>query len=217
MSLCECGLIRSSFKCTSMCRLLTRNAYKGTQAKSSAFFCVCQNSFLCRTAKAYFAILLIAVSTANARVFEDTKPAVHLKGVSVERIDLEKAAAETSLSIQIENPGPAFKVKDLSYRLKLNDRQAAEGNCEREISVPAHSSARFELPCTVDLSALPGVAWGIIAGGFDLRYELETEFSVPLLPELSPRLKTSIAGDLSLVRSVSGWTAKLKEHLSSKQ
>jgi len=200
-----------------MYRLLTRNPYKRTQAKSSAFFCVRQNSFFKRIAEAHFAILLIAISTANARAFEDTKPAVHLNGVSVERIDLERAVAETSLSIQIENPGPAFNLKDLSYRLKLNDTQAAEGKSDREISVPAHSSAKFELPCTVDLSALPGVAWGIIAGGFQLRYELETEFSVPLLPQLSPRLKSSIAGDLSLVRSVSGWTAKLKEQLSSKQ
>ncbi|HSB10682.1 MAG TPA: LEA type 2 family protein [Blastocatellia bacterium] len=179
--------------------------------------CVSRELFVYRTIQAIVSALLISVSTANAQSPEDSKPAVHLKSVHVERIDLEKAAAETSLSIQIDNPGPAFKLKDLSYRIKLNDKEAAEGRYARAITVPAHSSAKFELPCTVDLSALPGVAWGIIAGGFELRYDLETEFSVPLLPQLSPRLKTSIGGDLSLVRSVSGWTAKLKEHLSSKQ
>ena len=187
-----------------------------TQTILSAFFCVSRNSLTRRLGHCLVAAFLITAS-ANARPVEDVKPAVSLKGVSVERIDLKKAAAETSFLIQIDNPGPAFKLKDLSYRLTLNDKQAAEGKYSREIRVPGHSSATVELPCTVDLSALPGIAWGIVWGGFELRYQFDTEFTVPLLPQISPRLKSTLAGDLSLVRTVNGWTARLKEHLSDKQ
>jgi LEA14-like dessication related protein len=107
-------------------------------------------------------------------------------------------------------------MKDLSYRLKLNDKQAAEGKYDKEIQVPAHASAIFDLPCDVDLSAIPGVAWGVIAGGFEVHYELETEFTVPL-PLLNPRVKTSLGGNLSLAATVSGWSARIKESISSKQ
>lgn len=166
--------------------------------------------------RAAAAILLVVVSSAQTRAFVQTKPAVHLKGVSVKSIDWSNRTAEAQLSIAIDNPGPAFKLKDLSYRLKLNDTQAAEGKYDKEIEVPAASSATFELPCRVDLSALPGVAWSVIAGGFDVRYELATEFTVPIFGPLSPRIKTSIAGDLSLAETVTGWTAKIKERISSK-
>jgi LEA14-like dessication related protein len=147
---------------------------------------------------------------------EDNKPAVHLKGVSVEGIDWTQRSAQLTLSISIENTGPAFKLKDLSYQLKLNDKQAAEGRYDKQIEVPAHSSATFDLPCSVDLSAMSAVGWGIIAGGFDIHYELETEFTIPL-PMFSPRVKTSFGGDLSLAATVSGWSAKVKERVSSKQ
>jgi hypothetical protein len=80
--------------------------------------------------------------------------------------------------------------------------------------VPARSSATFDLPCAVDLSALPGVAWAVVAGGFDVHYELETEFSVPLFLTITPRLKTSIEGDLSLTETISGWTARIKERIA---
>lgn len=152
----------------------------------------------------------------ETRAFEENKPAVHLKGVSIKAVDWNNRTAETELSIAIDNPGPAFKLKDLSYRLKLNDKQAAEGKYDKDIEVPANSSATFELPCSVDLSALPGVAWAVVAGGFDVHYELETEFTVPLFASLSPRIKTSIGGDLSLAGTVSGWTARIKERIASK-
>ena len=162
------------------------------------------------------AVLLVVVSSAHTRALEQNKPAVHLTGVSIKTVDWNSRTAQTELSIAIDNPGPAFKLKDLSYQLKLNEKQAAEGKYDKEIEVPAQSSATFELPCKVDLSALPGVAWAVVAGGFDVHYELETEFTVPLFPPLSPRIKTSIGGDLSLVGTVSGWAARIKERIASK-
>jgi len=167
--------------------------------------------------RVFAAILLLAVCAPHISALDDKKPDVHLKGVSVKGIDWNKRTADAELSIAIDNPGPAFELKDLSYRLSLNAKQAAEGKYPTNIKVPAHASTTFDLPCSVDLSALPGVAWGIIAGGFDVHYELETEFTVPLFPSFNPRIKTSRGGDLSLAGTVSGWTARIKERISKEQ
>lgn len=196
-----------------MFRLSTRHRCKGTQTGSSAFFCL-------RGTAIYTSVILAAllgiVWSKQTLALEETKPKLLLKGVSIKSVDWRNRTAETELLIAIDNPGPAFKVKDLSYLLKLNEKQAAEGKYDKAIEVPADSKAVFELPCSVDLSALPGVAWAIIAGGFEVHYELETEFTVPLFASLSPRVKTSIAGDLSLAQTVSGWTARVKEQIENK-
>ena len=174
-----------------------------------------ESAFVLRKLALAVAVILCAlVPAALAQTAAARKPAIYLKSVSVERVDWSKRTAETKLSIGVDNSGPAFKLKDLSYRLKLNNTLAGEGKYEQDISIPAESSATFDLPCNVDLSAAPGIAWGIIAGGFEVHYELETEFTLPIFPTLSPRIKTAIDGDLSLASTVSGWTAKIKERIS---
>lgn len=162
------------------------------------------------------AFLLLLVVSGQAPALDAKRPSLKLKGVSIKSLDLSSRTAKTDLVISIDNPGPAFKLKDLSYRLKLNEKQAAEGKYEKTIEMPAESSTIVELPCTVDLSSLPGVAWSVISGGFEVQYKLETEFTVPLFGSLNPRLKNSIAGELSLAQTISGWTARIIEHIESK-
>lgn len=185
---------------------------KETQTMMSAFFCLCGK--LTTPVRAAAVVMLLLVSSVTAQSDQYKKPAVHLKGVAVEGVDWSKRTAETKLSIEVENTGPAFKLKDLSYRLKLNDKQTGEGRYEQEISVPARSSITFDLPCSIDLSVVPGIAWGIVAGGFELHYELETEFTLPIFPPFNPRIRTAIDGDLSLASTVQGWTAKIKDRIS---
>ena len=196
-----------------MFRIPTRRQCKRAQTRSSALFCLSRRAIYTRIALASLLALLVS---AQAPASQEKKPALHLKGVSIKAVDWSNQTAETALLVAIDNPGPAFKVKDLSYRLKLNEKFAAEGKYDKAIEVPADSKATFELPCRVDLSALPGIAWAVIAGGFDVHYELETEFTIPLFATLSPRVKSSIAGDLSLAQTVTGWTAKIKERIASK-
>lgn len=196
-----------------MFRVLTRNQCKRTQTTSSAFFCLRSSAVYTSVA---LALLLVLVSSKQTPALEEKKPTLQLKGVSIKSFDWRNRTAETELLIAIDNPGPAFKVKDLSYRLQLNKKQAAQGKYDKAIEVPAAANAVFQLPCRVDLSALPGVAWAVIAGGFDVHYELETEFTVPLFPSLSPRVKTSIVGDLSLAQKVGGWTARIKERIANR-
>lgn len=196
-----------------MFRLLSRHRCRRTQTESSAFFCLRGTATYTRVAVAF---LFALVWSAHAFTVDEKKPRLQLTGVSIKSVDWRNRTAETELIIAIDNPGPAFKVKDLSYRLKLNEKQAAAGKYDRPIEVRADSKSVFELPCSVDLSALPGVAWAVIAGGFDVHYELVTEFTVPLFASLSPRIMTSIVGDLSLAQTVSGWTARIKERIADK-
>lgn len=189
---------------------------KETQTELSAFFCAPAGMVARALCGTIILLHFVVISAAQTRASDYKKPDIQLKGFSIERVDWNSRTAETNLSIAIDNYGPAFTLKDVSYRLKLNDSQAAEGKYSKEIAVPAHSSVTFELPCSVDLAALPGIAWKIIAGGFDVHYDLETEFIVPLFAQIGPSLKTSIAGDLSLSATVSGWTAIIREHISAK-
>jgi LEA14-like dessication related protein len=196
-----------------MFRIDTGHLCKETRTGLSAFFCLPGTAILTRVAVASLLTLLLA---AQAPALQEKKPRLQLKGFSIKAVDWSNRTAEAELLIAIDNPGPAFKVKDLNYRLKLNEKQAAEGKYDKPIEVPADSRATFDLPCSVDLSALPGVAWAVITGGFDVHYELETEFTVPLFASLSPRVKSSIVGDLSLAQTVNGWTARIKERFASK-
>ena len=198
-----------------MFRLSDCNQHNKTQTELSAFFCVRAKSVALAISQLVAVVLVVALCP-QTRALGDDKPAIHLKGVSVKAVNWNNRTVQTELSIAVENPGPAFKLRDLSYRLKLNDKQAAEGKYEKEIEVPTRSSATFDLPCAVDLSALPGVAWAVVAGGFDVHYELETEFTVPLFSTIMPRMKTSIEGDLSLTGTISGWTARIKERIAGK-
>lgn len=196
-----------------MFKKLIRHRCKEAQTASSAFFCLRGTAIHLHVAAA---VLLALVLSSQTPALEEKKPKLQFKGISIKSVDWRNRTAETELLIAIDNRGPAFKVKDLSYRLKLNEKQAAEGKYDKAVEVPADSKATFNLPCSVDLSALPGVAWAVVAGGLDVSYEIETEFTVPLFDSLSPRVKTSIAGELSLARTVGSWTARIKERIASK-
>jgi len=194
-----------------MFKLSTQHYRRKTQTGSSAFFCL---SFRIRLIAAIAVVSIVWISTVPAQSVDSAKPQVRLKGLSFKSIDWANQIAQTELSIIVDNPGPALKLRDLSYRLKLNDKQAAEGKYNKEIELPARASKTVELPCAIDLSAIPGVAWSVIAGGFDVHYQFDSEFTVPIFPPLSPRIKTSINGDLSLTETVSGWSARIKERIS---
>jgi LEA14-like dessication related protein len=196
-----------------MSKLLPLHNGRKAQTGSSAFFCMTHTlRFHCIVVVAM--AWIACVSTTPAYSLENKKPQVRLKGISIKSIDWWNKTAQTELSILVDNPGPAFKLKELSYRLKFNDQQAAEGKYDKEIELPARASTAVKLPCVIDLSAVPGVAWSVISEGFDVRYQFDTEFTIPLFPPLSPRIKTTINGDLSLTETVSGWSARVKERIT---
>jgi len=91
------------------------------------------------------------IGTARA----EDKNRYQLKGIALKHLDVTSLVAETTISLEIENPGPAFTIKEASYRLKLNDQDAAEGKRDEEINVPAESNITVDFPLTINLAALP--------------------------------------------------------------
>src|SRR5438105_1351369 len=153
--------------------------------------------FMRLSLKTFVGLLLLLALTDAARA-EDKQPKIKLKGITLKRLDVTSLVADTMLTIAIDNPGPAFVIKDASYRLKLNDQEAAAGHHDEEINVPAESSVIVDFPLTVDLAALPGVTWRTITDGLKLDYELATEFNVPLLAMFNHKVKTAFNGTLPI-------------------
>src|SRR5262249_45571099 len=97
--------------------------------------------------KAILFALLICVPASVAQQYD--KPKVELKAISIQSVDWSKRTANTTVSIEIDNQGPAFKLKDLSYRFKVNGTQAAEGKQEKEIDIAAQTRTTVGVPCVV--------------------------------------------------------------------
>lgn len=160
-------------------------------------------------------LLMLLVLAGGARA-EDKKPGIKLKGITLKHLDVTSLVADTAVSIEIENPGPAFTIKAASYRLKLNDQDSAAGQRDEEIKVPAESTVSVDFPLTIDLAALPGVTWSAITSGLKLDYELTTEFDVPLLAMFNQKVKTSFNGTLPIGDMALELPGKLKEKIFGK-
>jgi LEA14-like dessication related protein len=162
------------------------------------------------------AALLLIFAAAGHAPAEDKKLNVRLKGITLKRLDVTSLLAGAVVALEIENPGPAFTIKEASYRLKLNDQDAAEGKDDEEINVPAESSVIVELPLTVNLAALPGVTWSALTDGLKLNYDLAAEFNVPRLAIFNHKLKTSFNGTLPIGDMALALPGKLKEKIFGK-
>jgi LEA14-like dessication related protein len=162
------------------------------------------------------AALVALVAFAGVARAEDKQPAVKLKGIVLKRLDVKSLTADTTITLEIENPGPAFTVKEASYHLKLSGHDAAEGKRDEEINVAAQSTTTVELPLAVNLAALPGVTWSTIIAGLKLDYELATEFNVPVLALFNHKVATSFNGTLPIGEMAMELPGKLKDKLLGK-
>lgn len=164
-----------------------------------------------RSAHLFLLLLLIALP---ARPAESTNPAISLKSVSAEGVDLDKRTVDLKITVEVKNPGPKFKLKDLHYRVKLNGEDAAEGKSKKDIDIAAESTSSLDLPLTVKLNTLPSVTWTAITDGFKVKYELQTEGTVPLFASLTRKLKLDSNGEVSLGQAISNWYSKVKDRLT---
>jgi LEA14-like dessication related protein len=169
-----------------------------------------------KSTRTAIAFLIVFACAGIVRTAEDKKPTVKLKNIAVKRIALADQTAETTVAIEIQNPGPAFKIKDASYQLKLNGQPAAEGKHNEEINVPANSTVTVELPVTVNLAALPAVTLSAITGGLNLSYELETQFTVPLFAMFNHKVKTAFKGDFTIGDTIISLPGKLIDRILGK-
>ena len=176
-------------------------------------------SIATRTVLALFIVVasLSAARPALATSQSDgKKPKVTLKKIALNRVDWSNRAADAIVSVEIENPGPEFKIKDVSYKLKLNGQTAAQGKYKNEIKVPSASSVTIGVPVTVNLSALPAITWSTVSEGLKMNYELEAEFTVPVFAFFHHKVKTAFSGELTPESLMSSMSSKVKEQLGLK-
>jgi LEA14-like dessication related protein len=150
------------------------------------------------------------------KIAEHKKPAFELKGITFKGFDLSNKTADILASVEMKNLSGGFKLTDVHYKLKLNDNQVAEGKYEKELEIPASGELLLELPFTVDMTAIPGVAWNTLTDSFTLHYELEAEFTIPIFAALKHTQKSSFTGDLPLGDAFTSLSNKLKEKLFGK-
>ncbi|MEW6125486.1 MAG: LEA type 2 family protein [Acidobacteriota bacterium] len=147
---------------------------------------------------------------------EAKPPQVELQTIRYDKFDFWKKTIDVIAVVSVKNQTAALKLQDVTYKLKLNDNAVAEGKHDKDIEIPATGEVEIELPFTVDLTSIPGVAWDAMTESFTLRYEIETEFTVPLFASLKHTQKSSFKGDLPIGEAVYSLSKKFKERLFGK-
>ena len=122
---------------------------------------------------------------------------VQVSDVTLEAIDFRDQTARLSVGLDITNPYIPVKLKDFDYRLSLFDQATIEGRHNGTLSLGGRNGSHVDLPVTINLRSIPGVLWSAFSNRGNVRYELETGFTVPLL-FFSKRMDKSFAGEVPL-------------------
>jgi LEA14-like dessication related protein len=159
-------------------------------------------------------VTLALVLTPTAGASEAAKPKISFKGLSVRRVDVDKKTVELRVKVDVNNPGPGFKLKDLRYRVKLNAEDAAAGRAEKRLEIAAESTSSLELPLMVRLKSLPLITWTTVTDGFTVKYEVQIEGTVPVFASLTHKLRVESNGELSLSEAIADCYARMRNRLT---
>ncbi len=117
------------------------------------------------------AILLCALLLAGCAGLFFEEPVITLKEIHVQQLSLTDASLVFVAEIQNPN-GYELRLKSLDYTVHLGGREAGGGSLEKEVSVPASSSAPVEIPVTARFGSLGGVVKLYLTGS-ELPYRIE--------------------------------------------
>jgi len=117
------------------------------------------------------AILLCALLLAGCAGLFFEEPVITLKEIHVQQLSLTDASLV--FVAEIRNPnGYELRLKSLDYTVHLGGREAGGGSLEKEVTVPASSSAPVEIPVTARFGSLGGVV-KLYLSGRELPYRIE--------------------------------------------
>lgn len=117
------------------------------------------------------ATLLVALLLTGCAGLFFEEPTITLKEIHVHQLSLSDASLV--FVAEIRNPnGYELRLKSLDYTVHLSGREAGGGSLEKEISVPASSSAPVEIPVTARFGSLGGVV-KLYVTGQELPYKIE--------------------------------------------
>jgi len=121
--------------------------------------------------KASCAILLGVLLLAGCEGLFFEEPSITLREIHVRQLSLNDASIV--FVAEIRNPnGYALRLKSLDYTVHLDGREAGSGSLDKEVSIPASSSAPVEIPVSARFGSLGGVV-KLYVTGRELPYRIE--------------------------------------------
>ncbi len=121
---------------------------------------------------------------------------MRLNEITLEAIDFRDQTARLNLGLDISTPIPV-NLKDFDYRLRLFDADLIEGSYGGALKLGGRRGAQFDLPVVVNLRSIPNVVWSAFSNRGQVRYELDTAFTLPLYV-FERRFDKSFSGEVPL-------------------
>ncbi|HYP00095.1 MAG TPA: hypothetical protein VER76_07880 [Pyrinomonadaceae bacterium] len=119
-----------------------------------------------------------------------------LNEITLEAIDFRDQTARLNLGLDISTPIPV-SLKDFDYRLSLFNEDVIAGNYDGSMKLGGRRGAQFNLPVVVNLRSIPNVVWSAFSNRGQVRYELDTAFTLPLYV-FERRFDKSFSGEVPL-------------------
>jgi hypothetical protein len=119
-----------------------------------------------------------------------------LNEITLEAIDFRDQTARLNLGLGVSTPIPV-SLKDFDYRLSLFDQDVIEGSYGGSMKLGGRRGAQFNLPVVVNLRSIPNVVWSAFSNRGQVRYELDTAFTLPLYV-FERRFDKSFSGEVPL-------------------
>jgi hypothetical protein len=153
---------------------------------------------------AFIAALCVFTFTTSAAAqsrlpgddYTDKLVSVNVREVILEAIDFRDQTARMSIALDVKNPLP-LKLKDFDYRLRLYGLEAITGDYDGEMKLGGKRPLRINLPVRLNLRAIPQIVWSAFRNGGQLKFDLDTAFTLPLFV-IEKRFDKKFSGDVPL-------------------
>jgi hypothetical protein len=150
-------------------------------------------------------VMMFFISTASAQsrrssgggVLGKSLVEIKVSEITLEAIDFRQQTARLSVGLDVRNRLVPVSLKDFEYSLSLFDQSTIEGRYDGTMKVGGRDGSRVNLPVTVNLRSIPGVVWNAFSNRGNVRYRLDTGFTLPLYI-MERRFNQSFSGEVPL-------------------
>jgi LEA14-like dessication related protein len=140
-------------------------------------------------------ILLAGSASAQGRIGADMVN-LEVSEITLEAVDFRDQTARLSIGLDTRTPLPV-SLKDFDYRLSLFDSEIIEGRQDGSFRIGGRRGSRVALPVVVNLRSIPSVIWNAFSNRGQVRYQLDTAFTLPLFV-FEKRFDKSFDGEVPL-------------------
>lgn len=128
--------------------------------------------------------------------YSDKLISVNVREVILESIDFRDQTARMSIALDVKNPLP-LSLKDFDYRLRLYGLEAITGDYDGEMKLGGKRPLRINLPVKLNLRAIPQIVWSAFRNNGQLKFDLDTAFTLPLFV-IEKRFDKKFSGEVPL-------------------